>query len=63
MSVDVSQIAVRIDTIPNHLLELLDVRKTAIALALPYELIVNADLKNAPGARDKSNCAKLEAKG
>ena len=38
--VDVSEVAVGIDAVTNHLLELLDVREAAVALALPDQRVV-----------------------
>src|SRR3569623_47132 len=52
-TVDVAEVAARIDAVAHHLLDLLGVGETAVALALPDQLAIEMDLEDAAGAGDE----------
>ncbi len=61
--VDVPEVAVGVDAVAHQLLQLLDVREAAVALALPDQLAVEPDLEDAAGAGTERHVAELEAEG
>ena len=49
-SVDMAEIAARIDTVANEALQRFYIRKAAVELALPEQGAIEPDLENAAGA-------------
>ncbi len=61
-SVDVAEIAAGLDDVADPLLQLLRPGKAAVALALPDEIAVDADLEIAAGAGDQRYFAEAVGK-
>src|SRR3569623_2144441 len=61
--VDVAEVAVGIDAVTDHLLELLDVGEAAIALALPDQRVIEMNLEAAPRVGNEGYLAHLEREG
>jgi len=58
-AIDVAEVTLRIDDVADQLLQLRCVRKAAVALALPDELIVAGDGEDTAGARHQCHLAEI----
>ena len=57
------QVALGVEQVAHPLLQCLDVGEAAVALALPYDPAVAADLEHAAGAGDQRHLAQLLGEG
>src|SRR5207237_3531111 len=61
-SVEMTEIAARIDVVADEPFQGFHIGKTAIALALPDQFAAEKDLENAAGAGDQRHAAQFHAK-